>query len=304
MAKAAKGKPVSASVQADDLVDLRKYSAATKIMEVKASQVDFVIQFDKGNEIKAKAAEMAVKPVMRLIRKQINDHIDAAVPKILEQHEFDQSDTKGAFSKAESLLKSLNDNLEDIFEKDMAKKAKKAVADAFGCSTNELKTIGSIDFKKLSFIRGAFKGEMTYETAALPDLGDALTKKGWQFCGVAWSGKKAAVGVDNKKELNTSALKELKSLVGATKALAGRIKADSQTNVAFRFIKGDKPPTKKILMDALGEQSGKKMSNVDIEEVTQFESVKVEKPDEKEKTGEKGGAGAKGKTGGKPDTPS
>jgi len=232
-------------------------------------------------ESNLKYAQDAVRPTLAAFKKLVSGHLSDGLNKVVEIHGGD--DAKG-YTKASGILDKLNKFIKENLD-DLRSNMRKAVAKKLGISPKELLTIGTTRFKEMKIEPGVFADEVNLDDKSSADVSAALTKKGWQYCGVACSTKTAIVGIDNKKKFNETELKELKEILDKKSAslAAGRVKADSQTNVAFEFLEKDKSTLpagiQKTLRLALNIQTGKKMSYVGVEFVPTYSADKKGKKD-------------------------
>lgn len=208
----------------------------------------------------------AIKPALAAFKKLVSGPLTKGLEKVVELHEG--GDSKG-FSNASAALDKVNKYIKDSLD-DLRPKMREAVAKKLGVSPKELLTIGTCKFKEMKIERGVFADEVELDDASPADVSGALKKKGWQYCGVAWSGESAVIGIDNKKAFKKSDLKQLGELLGeaSPNLVGGRVKAESQSNVVFQFNEKDKRKApnegtiERVLRKALNIQTGIKMSNV------------------------------------------
>ncbi|XZE32865.1 hypothetical protein SH501x_003631 [Pirellulaceae bacterium SH501] len=194
------------------------------------------------------------------LKKSVGDSLSAIVRFRNEDRDGDEE----AFKKADSELKRINGIIEEAL-KDFRAVLREAVAEFISKSGSKVKasdlmTIGSDSFKALKIRPGVFENE----SAAPPELLDiskALTRKKWQFCGIAWRSGAAVLTIRLKKAFKDAELKDLRDalpdgLSRGAHMIGGRIRAASATKVEFEFPTSTKPPNRKILRKAFKEQTG------------------------------------------------
>jgi lambda repressor-like predicted transcriptional regulator len=228
-------------------------------------------------------ARDAVQPTLASFKKLVEGKLKEGLEKIVELH--GGGDSK-AYTASSSVVDKLNKYIKECLD-DLRPNMRKAVAKKLGVSPKELLTVGTCRYKEMKIQKGVFADEVNFDEPPSVDIRAALKKKGWQYCGVVWKGKRALVGIDQKKQFNDTELMALKEVLGSKSAtkVAGRVNANSQTKVEFEFLEKDKTnvPTAigKVLRLALNLQTGTKMSSVTAKLVPEFTADKKGKGKEK-----------------------
>ncbi len=176
---------------------------------------------------------------------------------VLDAHHEDEDGDEEKFKAAESAIKKINGLVKKSIG-DFRVLLRTAIAKIIGgsVSADDLMTIGSMAFKEFSLVPGAFQGEDSFDSPLL-DLSKGLKRKKWQYIGIAWKSADCVVSIKPKKEFTSSELKELRDLLpSGAKAIGGRIKAFSETDIIIELTEGKHPKLLR-LKEALHNQTNK-----------------------------------------------
>ncbi len=194
------------------------------------------------------------------LKKDFDKAVGERVAFIVRMRDEDREGEEKAYENAKKAVEEINSLLEDAIT-NVKVQVRTIIAKMLGGRTkpDHLMTIGKSSLKKISLKRGVFESESSSGSELL-DLKRALKRKKWQYCGIAWKGSECVLTVRPKKPFKEGELKELREALpdnarqGAHK-IAAMFKAESKTNVAFKFKEGEKPPRRRNIVHALKMQT-------------------------------------------------
>lgn len=259
---------------------------------VTISTIKFSVEVVLPSGRSAEGFDAAKAPALVRFRDRLKKNVGDSLSAIVRFRNEDRDGDEEAFKKAGTELKRINGLIEEAFGNFRAV-LREAVAEFVSkggskIKADDLMTIGSNSFKELRIRPGVFENESTAPPEQL-DISKALTRKKWQFCGIAWRSGVAVITIRFKKAFKDAELKELREampdgLSRGAHMIGGRIRAAAATKVEFEFPTSIKPPNRKILRKAFKEQTG---TNVFIQK--QYGVWIPDEPDDKKKDGGKKG---------------
>lgn len=198
---------------------------------------------------------------LQKLKKDFDKAVGERVAYIVRMHDEDREGEEKAYENAKKAVEEINSLLEDAIT-NVKVQVRTLLAKMLGGKTkpDHLMTVGTSSQKKVSLQRGVFESESNSSGSELLDLQRALKRKKWQYCGIAWKGSECVLTVRPKKPFKEADLKELRETLpdnarqGAHK-IAAMFKAESKTNVAFKFKEGEKPPRRRNIVHALKVQT-------------------------------------------------
>mgnify|MGYP003617701324 FL=1 len=294
-------KTKSLAVDERDLVELTKLGlSADDVQTVKETvrvpgiKVELQVIFPAAEtEIAVKAqqkqgrigADAVIDRYAKLLRKAAGE----ALAEVTARYRADQSGDAKAYDAASSALSKFNKYAENLMS-DFRVDLREGIAKRLGIGAKELMTVGRVSVKEWELRAGAFRSEAAIATKDDDDAGGeelkaALKFRDWQYVGLASSLELAKIIADRRKEITKAQLEAMESMFpkeqrSTLKFSRGRMRAKSETDVRFEFLKktkvGKDPKTfEGRLKKGLREQTGKQV-HLTIEPTTKYSADEPE----------------------------